>query len=233
MTQNKTDAKYDPSDRFLKNSVMIIDPQWVCRNGLKHLILEHTDHNHVVEASDIDDAGKGLARWDKIGFIIMELRLPGIDPVEAFETICEMAGNIPILAMSDNCSREEILGTINLGAAGIITKSSGEEEILHAISAVERGEIQISRSLFEKADALEKRGQRTRGRVKSEAMTSLTQRQREVLEELGRGQSNRAIAEKLHVSEHTVKIHVAAILKTLGVANRTQAALLAQPTDAG
>lgn len=233
VTKDDTAPKYNPASRFLKDVVMVIDPQWLCRNGLKHLILEHTDHRHVIEAENVETALANLARWGRVKFIIMEVVMPGMDPLEAFETVHEAADNIPILAISDDCSREEILGTINLGAAGFITKSSGEEEILHAMNSIEGGEIHISKNLFANSETVGRERSSVNSRAQNAAVASLTRRQREVLEELGRGQSNRSIAQKLKVSEHTVKIHVAAILKTLGVANRTQAALLAQPNDAG
>lgn len=227
---SQAEFKHTPSKRLLREVVMIIDPQWVCRKGLKHLILDHTAHKHIVEADSVEMALEGVARWKKIKFIIMELDLPGSDAVEGFEALREAAGTVPILAISDGCTRDEILRAVNLGAAGFITKSASEEEILHAIHAVERGEIHISKKLFTRMQDPNVAAGSGNRRARSQAVGSLTQRQRQVLEELARGQSNRAIGETLKVSEHTVKIHVAAILKTLGVENRTQAALLAQPS---
>lgn len=231
ITSIQSEIQHTSSKKHLREVVMVIDPQWVCRKGLKQLILDHTVHEHVVEAENVEMALEGVARWKNIKFIIMELDLPGADAVEGFEALREAVGSVPILAISDGCTRDEILRAVNLGAAGFITKSASEEEIVHAIHAVERGEIHISKALFTRmqgpsvADISESR------RAKDHAVGSLTQRQRQVLEELARGKSNRAIGETLKVSEHTVKIHVAAILKTLGVENRTQAALLAQPSE--
>lgn len=219
----------------MREVVMIIDPQWISRKGLRHLLLDHTRQKHIVEAESVEMALAGIVAWKKIKYIIMELDLPGENAVEAFERIREAAESVPILAISDGCTREEILRAVSLGAAGFITKSASEEEILHALHAVEYGEIHISKNLFLEpmdTDGVSKAGTSAANRPpRSEAVASLTQRQRQVLEELARGQPNRAIGEKLKVSEHTVKIHVAAILKTLGVENRTQAALLAQPSD--
>lgn len=221
----------------MREVVMIIDPQWIFRKGLRQLLLDHTRQKHIVEAESVEMALAGIAAWKKIKLIIMELNLPGENAVEAFERVREAAESVPILAISDGCTREEILRAVSLGAAGFITKSASEEEILHALHAVEHGEIHISKNLFLEPDGTNRalgfrahEGKSNRP-PRSQAVASLTQRQRQVLEELARGQPNRAIGEKLKVSEHTVKIHVAAILKTLGVENRTQAALLAQPSD--
>lgn len=228
-TNGDTTAKSSPVSKFHEAVAMVIDPQWICRNGLKHLILEHTDHSRVIEAEDIETAQGNLAKWKKIKIIIMEVVMPGGDPLENFEAVREAADTVPILAISDDCSREEILGAINLGAAGFITKSAGGEEILHAMRSIEGGEIHISKTLFEKTETAGRDRLKANTRERNVKVAGLTRRQREVLEELGQGQSNRSIAQKLGVSEHTVKIHVAAILKALGVANRTQAALLVQP----
>lgn len=230
INSDQSEIQHAPSKKLQREVVMIIDPQWVCRKGLKHLILEHTDHKYIVEAESIEMALEGIARWQRIRFILMELDLPGGDCVAGFEALREAAETVPILAISDGCTREEILRAVNLGAAGFITKSASEEEILHAIHAVERGEIHISKSLFTKMQGATPADVSNSRSAQSRAVGSLTQRQRQVLEELARGQSNRAIGKTLKVSEHTVKIHVAAILKTLGVENRTQAALLAQPS---
>lgn len=228
----QSEIQHIPTKKLQREVVMIIDPQWVCRKGLKHLILEHTTHSHIVEAESVKMALEGVSRWKKIKFIIMELDLPGADAVEGFEALREAAGTVPILAISDGCTRDEILRAVNLGAAGFIAKSASEEEILHAIHAVERGEIHISKTLFARMQGPSAVDEAKNRRTQSQAVGNLTQRQRQVLEELARGQSNRAIGETLKVSEHTVKIHVAAILKTLGVENRTQAALMAQPSSA-
>lgn len=229
---SQSEIQHTPSKKLQREVVMIIDPQWVCRKGLKHLILDHTDHKHIVEAESVEMALGGIFRWKKIKFIIMELDLPGSNAVEGFEAIREAAGNVPILAISDGCTRDEILRAVDLGAAGFITKSASEEEILHAVHAVERGEIHISKALFTRMQGPDVVAGSKNRLAQSQAVESLTRRQRQVLEELAHGQSNRAIGEALKVSEHTVKIHVAAILKTLGVKNRTQAALLAQPSSA-
>lgn len=234
---------------YLQDSVLLIDPQWICRNGLRHLIEEQTAYKQVLEAEDIEAACKKLSSCPNIKLIIMELNLPAMDYVEGIAAVEAEAGSIPILAISDGLTRQEVLDAIVHGAAGFVCKSGGEEEILEAITAVESGAIHISGPLFCKTDGAvsnhrkllyprtRTHGQtqnrmKTHDRTRCAAVANLTVRQREILHELERGQSNRSIAESMAISVNTVKIHVGAILKVLGVKNRTQAALLAQSSHA-
>lgn len=229
-------------NRHLQDSVLIIDPQWVCRSGLKHLMLEQAGYQQVQEAESIEVACAKLSRFPNIKLIIMELRLPGMGYTESLAAVGKMANEIPILGMSDGLDRQEILESISHGAAGFVCKTGSEEEILQAIKAVESGAIHISKPLVWGSGGTVKKHQPSlqhrdkthgqdpgRSQIRKDAMATLTVRQREVLEELGQGQSNRDIAEHMEISVNTVKLHVGAILKTLDIKNRTQAALLVQP----
>jgi two-component system, NarL family, nitrate/nitrite response regulator NarL len=207
---------------------LVFDPQWVVRNGLRQLILDQTAFSTIVEAVDEAQARSALAKTKNLELIIMELMAAPVDRFQAFESVLQAAPSVPVIVMSDRCSREEILETINMGATGFISKGAERDEILLAIKAANEGEIYISKALLDSAGAREDQNELKNGNAHGAAIAKLTQRQREVLEELAQGHSNRVIAENLGVSEHTVKIHVAAILKSLNVDNRTQAALMGQ-----
>lgn len=210
-----------------KTSVLIVDPKWIYRNGLKHLILNRTNHQHVLEAEDIPAALKKLSNRPNIKLIVIDMSLldTGRDPRIA--DILTMAGNTPVLIFSEESTRQEILDAIDGGAAGCISKSAGEEDIVRAIEVVESGAIHISKTIFDSTDQLHEKDRESLDvAVQTDAATRLTNRQREVLGELRRGLSNQNIADHLQISVNTVKIHVSSILRTLGVENRTHAALL-------
>lgn len=222
-------------DRYLQNFALLIDPQWISRSGLKHLLQEQTSYQHVLEAGDIEAAHKKLSEFPNIKLIIMELRLPAMNCAEAIAAVEAKAGSIPILAISDGATRQEILDAVVYGASGFVCKSGSEEEILEAITAVESGAIHISGPMFCKTNVtmsnlppVAHSQHHAYDPMQASAVADLTERQREILHELGQGQSNRMIADDMGISVNTVKIHVGAILRALDVKNRTQAALLVQ-----
>ena len=124
-----------------------------------------------------------------------------------------------------------MLRTIDLGAMGgcDIPKSSDAEEILSALRQVLAGNMYLPSGLMSKPQAGPRENELDRGdlRAYTDLSKDLTRRQLEVFHLLAKGLSNRDIATALEVSEHTVRIHISAILRTLKVANRTQAALIA------
>lgn len=210
-----------------KTSVLIVDPMWIYRNGLKHLILDRTNHQHVLEAEDIPAALKKLSGRLNVKLVIIDMSLLDMSGNPRIADILAMAGSAPVLIFSEESTRQEILDTIDCGAAGCISKSSGEEDIVRAIEFVESGAIHISKTIFDSTDQLhEKEREPLDAAGRTDAVARLTNRQREVLGELRRGRSNQDIAEHLQISVNTVKIHVASILRTLGAKNRTHAAML-------
>lgn len=226
MSSKSTSPQGFALGRQKQRCVLVVDAQWVVRNGLRRLIEDHTAYKTVIEASDIAGARLTLTKTKDIDLVVMELQMVPGDRFGAFQAVIKAAPSVPVIVMSDGCSREDILETINKGAAGFISKSAEKDEILLAINAVYEGEIYISKTLLDSAGSRDDQIGTIDENGQVAAIASLTQRQREVLEELAEGHSNRVIAENLHVSEHTVKIHVAAILKSLNVDNRTQAALM-------
>lgn len=144
----------------------------------------------------------------------------------------DAAPAIPIVVVSGFESRANLEGCLEAGAQGFLPKSSQPSVMLNAIRVVLLGEIYVPPSLFSSetkpTDATSARHDDNRSRREIHPnIQTLTFRQLEVLALVGQGFSNRDIAEKLNISEGTVKVHVGAILKTLGVSNRTRAALLA------
>ena len=137
-----------------------------------------------------------------------------------------------------SAAREKCLGisdAVELGAVGFVSKTAGSEEIVKAISNVLKGEIYLPRELLVQKQSASKLAPAEPQGVNlpsPEAVRDLTKRQREVLRLLGEGKSNSEIAEALGRSEHTIRIHVSAILKTLDVPNRTMAALIARDCSA-
>lgn len=210
-----------------ESHIIVVAHEWIFRNGLKQMLLDHDACGTVLEAPDITSVSSQMDNWSKARFLFLELDHPSIDNVESISLMQKIAGRTPIVLLSGDPSREEAVRLLKVGAAGYLSKSESKEGITQAIAAIERGTLTISRL------ASTKKGQGS-DRTTALSLTSnlshrldrLSNRQREVLREIGRGSSNNDIAARLQITLNTVKIHVAAILKTLKVKNRTQAALL-------
>lgn len=208
---------------------LIIDQQPTSRKGLKQLILDATDYAIVLEAADTKQAQMKIQKGQDIDCIIAALDTSTMSCTLMIEGISALGEDIPFLIIADGRSREEILEIIDGGASGVIARTTGEEEIIRIVETIGNGAIHIASAAFGQATV---KNNKTRDQQSAttnhQALANLTRRQNEVLEELSRAQSNKAIARNLDISENTVKIHVATILRTLGAENRTQAALIAQ-----
>ncbi len=209
--------------------ILVSDDHWVIRAGLKHL-LTSVDGTEVLEAADFPATTKALKDHPDINLVILDLLMPGNTPFAGLQEARRQLSTVPIIIFSVLESRDDVLRTIDLGAMGYISKSTPGTDILDIITRVMAGEIWVPKNLLTQPsgegamqDTLAYEAQSRQ----AHSIEDLTGRQREVFELLSQGKSNRQIAGDLGVSEHTVRVHMTAILRSLGVENRTQAAVLA------
>lgn len=209
--------------------VLLVDDHWVSRAALKPLLSQVEKGATCLEAESFDEAMKRLGESSAIDLVILDLVLPGLESLDGIRVLMEKAPQVPVVVFSMVENRHEVLRAVELGVAGFIPKTASGEEILKALEVVRGGELYLPRMLLKDA-----------GRANAEApsfvpvdgaprqaISNLTQRQRQVLSYLARGMTNTKIATELGLSENTVRIHISAILRTLDLDNRTQAALLA------
>lgn len=205
------------------------DDHWVFRAGLKHLVKRLGDQVTVLEAGNLREALTLVKENPDLDLILLDLLMPGSEPFAGLRALHDAMPRVPIVVLSVVESRSDVIHAIELGAMGYVTKAATGEEILKAIKHVLSGDVFIPRSLLDKQAApcgpcgL---GARRQGDAK-ELIDTLTHRQLEVFRLLAQGKSNPEIARELGVSAHTVRIHISAILRVLGVSNRTQAAVVA------
>ncbi|MCZ6812424.1 MAG: response regulator transcription factor [Alphaproteobacteria bacterium] len=212
--------------------ILIADNHPLYRQGLSRLVTELEPETELIEAGDFPDAIKSAREKGPFDLVLTDLRMPGMDEFAGVRALREAAPSVPIVVVSGFETRANIEGALAAGAQGFLPKSVSPAVMLNALRLVMLGEIYVPPSLFSSegkpADAVLAGLDRTRSALGAQANSlMLTQRQLEVLALIGQGLSNRDIANRLTISEGTVKLHVGAILKTLGVSNRTQAALLA------
>jgi DNA-binding NarL/FixJ family response regulator len=198
-------------------SVLIVDDHPVVRQGLR-VLLEVQDGIAVAAEAGDGPAALALAAEHVPDVILLDLKLPGMDGIAVLGELSAQDSPSRVLVLTSMTEPAAAAAALRAGAAGVLYKDVDPDALVRAIRAVHDGHFLLAP---EAAGSLLRSG-RSRG-----GLDALTSREREVLAELARGRSNREIARALHVSEKTVKTHVSSVLTKLGVADRTQAALVA------
>ena len=198
--------------------VLIADDHAVLREGLRSF-LELQDGIEIV--GDAADGAEAVELAEKLrpAVVLMDLVMPKLDGVEAMRELRERVPETRVIILTSYIDDDRLLPAIRAGAAGYLLKNAEPQELARAIRAADAGEALIDPSV---AARLVERLAEDDSRDDYE---SLTAREREVLELIGRGFSNKRIALELDIAEKTVKTHVSNLLGKLGVADRTQAAV--------
>ncbi len=181
--------------------------------------------NVVAQALDGEQA-VALARQHRPAVCLMDLTMPRMDGIAATRAIKEELPECAVVVLTVHRDDQHLFPAIKAGACGYLLKDASPEQIAEAVRAAARGEGFLDRSLVSRVMAEFARLSRQREATK-EVFAELTRRELEVLELLGRGLKNKEIAERLYLSEKTVKNHVYRIFMKLQLNDRTEAALLA------
>ena len=195
-------------------SVLIVDDHEVVREGLRLSLLRSPQIRVVGEAPDGETA-IALAERRRPDVIIMDLRMPGMDGIEATEEILKRAVDTAVIVFTAYSERALLSRSLESGAKGYILKEAPHETLLRAIEKVAGGETFVDPALMPNL---------IQGRDGGDA---LTQREREILQLLADGMSNADVAQRLFISQETVKSHVRHILVKLEADTRTQAVAIA------
>jgi DNA-binding NarL/FixJ family response regulator len=202
--------------------LLIADDQPLMRAGFR-AVLEATGNMEVVgEASDGEEAVRA-ARELKPDVVLMDVRMPNLDGIEAIRQL----PNYRVLVLTTFGLDEYIVEALRAGASGFITKDVPADELVKAVRVVAAGDALLTPAITRQL--LDRVGRRLPTPVSHapEALSELTEREREVLELLARGMSNAEIAAALVVGEATVKTQVSNVLMKLGLRDRVQAVVLA------
>ena len=208
--------------------VVVDDEPMVCAH--LRTILGTADDLEVVEEAHDGAAAVQAVRRDRPDVVLMDLRMPGVDGLTAIERIHQLPDPPVVVALTTFDADQYVLRALRAGAAGFLVKSTPPEELIGLVRVAAAGNMVLSTAAARRLVAASANRESTRQRAR-ELVESLTERELEVLACLGEGLSNAQIAERLYLSEATVKGYVSRMLDKLGCANRTQAGLLAH--DAG
>jgi DNA-binding NarL/FixJ family response regulator len=209
-------------------TVLIVDDHPVVRQGLRVLLEVHDGIEVTGEAAD-GPAALELAAELNPDVILLDLKLPGLDGIGVLAELRARGIGARVLVLTSGNDPAQVSRAVQAGASGFLYKDVDPDALIRAIRAVNDGNLLLAPdAVGSLVPGLVTAGGWGRGGPPGRGgLAALTAREREVLEEIARGRSNREIARELHVSEKTVKTHVSSVLAKLGVQDRTQAALYA------
>jgi DNA-binding NarL/FixJ family response regulator len=200
--------------------VLLVDDHAVVREGLRTFLELQEGIEVVGEAGDGREAIAAAARL-RPDVILMDLVMPRLDGVTAMRTLRERVPDARVIVLTSFVDDDKLLPALRSGAAGYLLKNAQPQELARAVRAAHAGEAVLDPVVAARlVETLAANGD-------EQPLGRLTSREREVLVLIARGFPNKRIARELELSEKTVKTHVGHVLAKLGVADRTQAAVIA------
>ncbi|MAI38736.1 MULTISPECIES: response regulator transcription factor [unclassified Alteromonas] len=200
--------------------VLIIDDHPIFRHAMVTILGKKFPGSEAVEASSIDEAIKALEQDAAFDLVMLDLNMPETCGLNGLLEIRNQHPNIPVVIISAESEKQNILQTISYGAVGFISKSSKIEEIASSVESIFEGNVCLPSEIL-RTPTSRNRTNRENG-ISPEQIRSLTRKELAVLKYLTQGLANKVIAYELNISETTVKSHVSSILKKLGASNRVK-----------
>lgn len=208
-------------------TVLIVDDQPLQRLGFRMLLESHPGTEVVGEAANGADAVRRTSEL-RPDVVLMDVRMPGMDGIEATRRIVASSGRSGILMLTTFDLDEYVHAALRAGASGFLLKDAQPEELLTGIRAVAVGDAVIAPALTRRLlDAFAHHLGNAGHPAADPRLDTLTDREREILVAIGRGWTNGEIAERLVLSESTVKTHVGRVLAKIGARDRIQAVIFA------
>jgi two-component system nitrate/nitrite response regulator NarL len=204
--------------------VVLVDDHALCRTGLADL-LRARGGMEVVAALGNPGQLIDVLKEHTPDLVVLDLRMPETDGLTLLRRVRAEGLDTPavILTMSD--SESDLAAALRAGVRGYILKDMEPEDVVTSIATAARGELAVAPSMMLKLAHLLQNG--PRGTDRRDLLATLTEREREILDHLARGESNKTIARALDISHDTVKLHVRHILSKLNLSSRVEAAVFA------
>jgi DNA-binding NarL/FixJ family response regulator len=214
--------------------IMVVDDHALVRRGLAYVVKEGFPDAEVVEAEGSAAALEAFRSGSAVDLALVDVRMPDLDGLELLRAIKAEWNDVPVIMLSTYENAPYVKRALAEGASGYLLKDATPEDLAQAIKVAQSGSgnvlsPRVIQNLFDE-DVNGRGGSGSNGR---RTEFSLTQREHDILELLAEGRANRDIAQALFLSEKTVKAHLAAIFRKMGVTNRTQAAMMAVQIGVG
>jgi DNA-binding NarL/FixJ family response regulator len=214
--------------------ILIVDDHALVRRGLSYVVKEGFPDAEVTEAESAAAALEHIQNGLKIDLALVDVRMPDLDGLELLRAIKADRPDLPVIMLSTYDNAPYVKRALADGASGYLLKDATPEDLSQAINVALSGSgnvlsPRVIQNLFEEHEA----SGRDHGSNGRRGEYNLTQREHDILALLAEGRANREIAGRLYLSEKTVKAHLAAIFRKLGVTNRTQAAMMAVQMGVG
>lgn len=209
--------------------ILIIDDHPIFRHAMVTILGKKFPDSQTIEANSLSEALEVLEADAAFDLVMLDLNMPETCGLNGLLEIRNQHPNLPVVIISAETEKHNILQTISYGAVGFISKSSKIEEIATSVESIFEGNVCLPSEIL--------RTSSTRNRVKKEdaisldQIRSLTKKELAVLKYLTQGLANKVIAYELNISETTVKSHVSSILKKLGASNRVKVVASAANID--
>jgi len=210
--------------------VVLIDDHALCRSGLSDLLQQRGGMQVLAALGDPEQLLPTL-RAQPPDVLVMDLRMPTTDGLSLLRRVRAEGINTPALILTMSDAEADLSAALRAGVRGYLLKDMDPEEIMGAIARAARGELVVAPAMTLKLAQLLQPG--GKGPDRHGLLASLTERERQILEHLARGESNKAIARALDISHDTVKLHVRHILGKLGLSSRVEAAVFAVEARVG
>jgi two-component system nitrate/nitrite response regulator NarL len=210
--------------------IVLVDDHALCRTGLADLLRQRGGMEVVAALGDIAQVAPVL-REHRPDLLVLDLRMPGTDGLTLLRSLRAEGIDTPALILTMSDSEQDLAAALRAGARGYLLKDMEPEDVAQAIANAARGELVVAPAMTLKLAQMLQAGPRASNR--QDLIASLTERERQILDHLARGESNKTIARALDISHDTVKLHVRHILAKLNLSSRVEAAVFAVESRIG
>lgn len=217
-----------PTAGAIWEEAVIADDDPFFRLALSSVLSDHLGIGRVHQVGSLDDALEILAERPTVGLALIDLAMPGMASPASLGAVRECHPDVTVAVISASIRREDVFQALRAGVHGFVPKGTSIEAVVKALRMVRDGFVFVPSFVTRIDDLHDHAGREVR--TVREPVGCLTPRQRQVLDLIAAGQSNKEIARSLSLGEGTVKIHVTALLRALGVPNRAAAAAWAMST---
>jgi two-component system response regulator DevR len=209
--------------RTMHLRILLVDDHEIVRLGLKALLSRYPHFEVVAEARDAQEAIDMLLRHEP-DIVVMDIRLPGKNGIEATQDILEIRPQTKVIMLTSHADDDVLFDAISAGASGYVLKQIGSDDLIRALEMVGRGQSMLDPTLTQKVF---QRVRESARKAEDEYFAALTQQELHILAYITEGLTNREIAERVFLSEKTVRNYVSSILSKLNLSSRAEAAAYA------